>query len=128
MSPVFLTTDEVLELHRESIDRYGGSHEIRDPGLLNSALAMPGASFGGNYLHPNLASMAGALLFHLVQNHAFVDGNKRIGAIAARVFLMLNGATFDPELDEYEKLVLAVARGELSKEQTIAFFTERTKI
>jgi death-on-curing protein len=94
--PVFLTLDEVLELHRESIQRYGGSAEVRDLGLLLSALAMPATTFAGEFLHADLPAMAAALLFHIVQNHPFVDGNKRAGAAAARVFVLMNDAAFDP--------------------------------
>jgi death-on-curing protein len=120
--PVFLTLEEVLDLHRESIERYGGSAEVRDVGLLLSALAMPATTFGGEFLHPDLAAMAGALLFHLVQNHPFVDGNKRAGAAAARVFVLMNDATFDPPSKEYEDLVLAVASGAAAKDQAVEFF------
>ena len=126
--PIFLTLDEVLDLHRESIDRYGGTYEIRDMGLLQSALAMPAASFGGQFLHPDLAAMGAALMYHLVQNHAFVDGNKRIGATAARVFLILNDAKFDPPLDDYQDLVLAVASGRASKDQATEFFRKHTRV
>ena len=124
--PVFLTLDEVLELHRDSIDQYGGSHGVRDMGLLQSALAMPTSSFGGQFLHPDLASMAAALLFHLVQNHPFVDGNKRIGA-AARVFILMNDATFDPPSDDFERVILGVASRQLSKDDAIVFFQKHVR-
>ena len=120
--PVFLTLDEVLELHSESISRYGGSDGIRDMGLLQSALAMPAASFGGQYLHPDLPAMGAALLFHLVQNHPFVDGNKRIGAAASRVFMLMNDTTFDPPQDDFEQLVLGIAAGQIAKDQATDFF------
>jgi death-on-curing protein len=96
-------------------------------GLLQSALAMPSASFGGEYLHPDLAAMGAALLFHLVQNHPFVDGNKRIGAAASRVFILLNDAAFDPPSDEFERLVLEVAAGNASKDEAIAFFRKHVR-
>ena len=124
--PLFLTLDEVLELHSESIDRYGGSPEIRDVGLLESALAMPATSFGGEYLHADLPTMAAALLFHLVQNHPFIDGNKRTGALAARVFLMINDAVFNPSPADYERLVVGVASGKINKDQTVEFFRDNT--
>jgi death-on-curing protein len=124
--PIFLTMDEVLDLHHESIDRYGGSHGIRDMGLLQSALAMPAAAFGGQYLHPDLPAMGAALLFHLVQNHPFVDGNKRIGA-ASRVFMLMNDATFDPPQDEFEQLVLGVAAGPITKDEATDFFRKNAR-
>ncbi|TMA39575.1 MAG: type II toxin-antitoxin system death-on-curing family toxin, partial [Deltaproteobacteria bacterium] len=72
--PRFLTLDEVLAIHSDQVRQYGGSGGIRDVGLLSSALAMPRASFGGQYLHPSLHEMAAACLLHLVQNHPFIDG------------------------------------------------------
>ena len=122
MTPTFLTTDEVLDLHRESIRRYGGAAEVRDPELPASALAVPAATFGGQYLHQDLPSMAAAYLYHLVQNHPFVDGNKRTGAAAARVFLRMNGVQFDPPAKEFEDVVLAVASGTADKDAAEAFF------
>src|SRR6266702_1459663 len=91
MAPTFLTTDQVLEIHSDQIARYGGMAGVRDLGLLQSALAQPQATFGGQLLHADLFEMAAAYLFHLVQNHPFVDGNKRVGAVAAIVFLLTNG-------------------------------------
>ena len=90
MAPVFLNLAEVLEIHRDQIERYGGQAGIRDLGLLQSALAMPAAGFGGRYLHEDLLEMAAVYLFHIARNHPFVDGNKRTGAVAALVFLSLN--------------------------------------
>ena len=91
MAPVFLTLDEVLEIHRDQIARYGGAQGIRDLGLLQSALAQPAAVFGGQFLHADLFEMAAAYLFHLVQNHPLVDGNKRLGWLATATFLEING-------------------------------------
>lgn len=90
MDPLFLSLDEVPEMHHQQIDRYGGSPGIRDSGGLQSALATPQVTFGGEYLHPSIPAMAAAYLFHICQNHAFVDGNKRVGANAAITFLLLN--------------------------------------
>jgi len=124
---LFLTFEEVLTIHRDQIERYGGTLELRDEGLLKSALAMPAAQFGGEYLHPTPADMAGAYLYHLACNHPFVDGNKRVAAVSARVFLMLNGYEFNPSPDEFEKVVLAVASAKLSKEDVAAFITAHLK-
>ena len=93
MDPTFLTLDEVIEIHREMINRYGGSDGIRDKGLLESAVSTPQASFGDQFLHSDIFHMAGAYLFHIVKNHPFIDGNKRTGAMAAFVFLKLNHYT-----------------------------------
>jgi death-on-curing protein len=126
--PLFLTLAEVIELHRRGIEQFGGSPEIRDLGLLESALATPSAQFGGQFLHADLGSMGAAYLFHLVANHAFVDGNKRIGAVAARVFLLMNGAEFNPTEQEYGDLVLAVAAGQATKDQVTEFFQKHVRM
>jgi len=119
--PLFLTLDEVLQLHAESLEEFGGSAGVRDIALIESAIATPRQMFGGEYLHPDLASMAAAYLFHLASNHGFIDGNKRVGARAAYVFLALNGSEVDFPLDATEQLVLGVARGEISKAQVADF-------
>ena len=108
----FLTLDDVIAIHRDQIERYGGTLGIRDWGLLQSAIAMPKASFGGQFLHTDIYEMAATYLFHLVQNHPFIDGNKRVGAAAADVFLMLNDLQLVVDEDAYGDLVLSVAQGE----------------
>jgi death-on-curing protein len=122
--PLFLTLDEVLQLHAESLQHFGGDDGIRDMGLIESAIAMPQQGFAGQYLHPDLAAMAAAYLFHLASNHGFVDGNKRVGARAAYVFLALNGCEVDFPLDQTEQLVLGVAKGEITKEQVTTFIRD----
>lgn len=92
---IFLTLDDVLESHQNQIDTYGGSHGIRDLGLLESAIAQPEASYGGQYLHADLFEMASAYLYHLVMNHPFVDGNKRVGLEVAMIFLEINGVSIE---------------------------------
>jgi death-on-curing protein len=113
--PLFLTLDEVVRIHRDQLDRYGGLAGIRDLGLLQSALAMPSAGFGDQYAHEDLWTMAAAYVFHLVQNHPFVDGNKRVGLVAALVFLALNGWWVEADPDELAALVWGIARGEVGK-------------
>src|SRR6266550_2143606 len=108
MEPIFLEFAEVVELHNSRIRLYGGSEGIRDLGLLEAALAMPKASFGGQFLHEDLYAMAAAYLFHLVMNHPFVDGNKRIGLAAAILFLNYNGIELIAEIDSLTDLVLSV--------------------
>lgn len=126
MEPVFLTLNEVIEIHKDQLARYGGVEGIRDVGLLHSAVAMPAATFGGQFLHPELNEMAGAYLFHIVQNHPFIDGNKRVGAVAADVFLAMNDLRLEATEEEYEQLVMSVASGELSKSAVAEFFRKNT--
>jgi death-on-curing protein len=111
----FLSVNDVLELHALQLERYGGSAGIRDLGLLESAVAQPEASFGGEYLHEDLFAMAAAYLYHIVRNHPFVDGNKRAGLLAALVFLDLNGISIERESDRLYDLTIAVAEGRLEK-------------
>ena len=127
MALIFLNLDEVISIHAEMIRRYGGSPGIRDPGLLEAAVAMPEATFGGEYLHHGMAAMAAAYLFHLVSNHPFIDGNKRVGAAAADVFLGMNGCHLAASQDEYAAFVLAVAAGQAGKDATIEFFREHMR-
>jgi death-on-curing protein len=127
MEPLFLSLDEVLEIHQQQIERYGGSSGIRDAGGLESAIATPRATFGGEFLHRTMPAMAAAYLFHLCQNHAFVDGNKRVGANAAITFLLMND--WEPAFDEDElaDLVLAVASGAVGKAELISVFETRCR-
>jgi len=125
MDPLFLSLDEVLEIHEQQIQRYGGSSGIRDAAALESAIATPQAMFGGQYLHPTIPAMAAACLFHLCQNHAFIDGNKRTGANAAITFLLMND--WEPLFNEIElaDLVLAVAAGQMTKADLTQTFESR---
>ena len=119
--PVFLEIEDVLELHADLIARFGGTDGVRDMGLLESALGMPRAGFGGEFLHTDLFEMAAAYLFHLAKKHPFLDGNKRIGASAAMVFLDINGWELDAANDEYADLVLSVAAEGLAKSAVAEF-------
>lgn len=83
----FLSVEDVIEIHTDQIERYGGSLGVRDVELLRSAVGMPEAGFGDQYFHAGLFEMAAAYLYHIVQNHPFIDGNKRAGTMAAFVFL-----------------------------------------
>jgi len=128
MEPVFLSLDEVLEIHDQQIERYGGSPGVRDVAGLESAVATPQATFEGQFLHTSIPAMAAAYLFHLCQNHPFIDGNKRVGANAAIAFLFINGwePAFDP--DELVEVVLSVASSRLSKPALLALFAERCRL
>ncbi len=123
----FLSLAEVLAIHKDQITRYGGASGIRDIDLLKSALGMPPATYGGEFLHTDIFEMAAGYLFHLVKNHPFVDGNKRVGAVAALVFLDLNGFDFHASEDDFAEMVLAVARGEINKSQVAVFIRNWSK-
>ncbi len=115
----FLTVEDVKRLHDLSIARHGGSYGVRDEGLLQSAVQMPSQTYDATYLHPTLGAKAGAYLFHLCQNHAFVDGNKRSGLLACEAFLRLNGHELTLTSKEAEEVTLHVAEGNLTKEDLI---------
>lgn len=132
----FLTLQEVLEIHANQIELYGGSEGIRDQGLLEAAIAQPESTFGGKYLHKDIFEMAAAYLYHLVQNHPFIDGNKRVGAAATVIFLSINGIELNPSLDklesetnqtEFQRLVLSVASGKTKKSAISDFLEKNTK-
>ncbi|MBX3406156.1 MAG: type II toxin-antitoxin system death-on-curing family toxin [Phycisphaeraceae bacterium] len=93
--PRFLTKDEVLSLHRASIDLYGGAEGVLDDGALESALAQPRQAPGGEFAHEFPFGMAAAYGYHLAMNHAFRDGNKRTSFAAMVAFLRMNGWNFE---------------------------------
>lgn len=103
-----LTLIEVLELHRRVIEQSGGALGIRDLGLLESAIAQPRMTFGGDELYPNLLEKAAALGFSIIMNHPFVDGNKRTDHAAAETFLVLNGWEIKaPVFDKTDQTAIA---------------------
>lgn len=123
----FLGLHEVVELHRRIVETSGGSPLIRDLGLLDSALAQPKMTFAGQDLYPTIVEKAAALGYSLICNHPFVDGNKRIGHAAMESFLMLNGSEIDCHVDEQERIILAVAAGEMGREQFTEWLTRHVR-
>ena len=127
MNPQFLTLDEVMDIHRDQIERYGGMLGVRDLELLESAIAAPQSGFGDQYLHGDLFEMASAYLFHVARNHPFLDGNKRVGIAAALTFLELNGVETKIPNQVLVATVLAVAQGKTEKSAIAAFFRKHAK-
>ena len=128
MTPQFIPLSKILELHERQIRLYGGEPSIRDMNLLESALAMPMSGMGDSYFHSFPFEMAAAYIFHIVQNHPFVDGNKRTGAVAALVFLALNNIEVDMSEDVFERFVRAVAKGEIQKQEIAKFLEEHSTL
>jgi len=116
LTPKFLDTETVLRLHDRQIERFGGMTGVRNRGLMESALAQPQATFGGELLHPTLADQAAAYLYHLAKNHPFIDGNKRTAFAVMDTFLRLNGARLGLPPEQAYELTMQVAQGQLSKD------------
>jgi death-on-curing family protein len=116
-TPEFISLEEVLELHDDQISSFGGTPGVRDEGLLESALAQPQATFGGQFLHPTIAAKAAAYLYHIAMNHPFIDGNKRSAFAVTDTFLRLNGFSLNLTDDRVYDLVMQVAEGRMTKEE-----------
>ena len=116
-TPKCLSLDEVLELHADQISSFGGTDGVRDEGLLESALAQPQATFGGQFLHRTISEQAAAYLYHIAMNHPFIDGNKRTAFAVTDTFLRLNGCALNLKDDRAYDLVMRVARGTMTKEE-----------
>jgi death-on-curing protein len=123
----YLSLGEVLRLHQMLIEQSGGLGGIRDLGLLDSALAQPRATFAGQDLHPTVLEKAAALCASLVQNHPFLDGNKRIGHAAMATFLLLNSVEIVATADEQETLILDLAAGTRRRDGLLVWLREHTK-
>ena len=123
----YLGIDQVLFIHQSQIRRFGGPKGLRDRGALQSAIARPQMTFGGEDLYPEIPDKVAALMHSLVMNHPFVDGNKRVGAHAAIAFLVANG--FAPEFSPAEliDITLATARGEMSAEGLAIWIRQRSR-
>jgi death on curing protein len=126
-TPKFLNLGEVIDIHQNQIELYGGLGGVRNLGLLESALAMPEASFGGEFLHVGLYEMAAAYLFHLAKNHPFLDGNKRTALMAALAFLERNGVEVDAPEEPLVQLVLNVAEGKATKAEAAVFLSKHAR-
>jgi death on curing protein len=120
--PLFLLVDEVLLIHARLLDEHGGQAGVRDHGLLESAVATPQASFGGDYLHEDLCAMAAAYAFHIAENQPFVDGNKRAAMGAALVFLRVNGLRVPPSDAVLYDAMIAIADRRMKKDDLAALF------
>lgn len=114
---IYLTIEQILDIHNQIIARTVGVSGITNRGLLESAVAQPQMTFGGQELYATLPGKAAALGFSLIKNHPFLDGNKRTGHAAMEVFLILNGFEINANLEEQEKVIIQVASGEITREE-----------
>jgi death-on-curing protein len=122
---LYLSVEQVLRLHANQIGRFGGGRGLSDRGALEAAVARPRATFGGEDLYLDLASKAAALMHSLVMNHPFVDGNKRVGAMTAELFIEVNERSLLATNEEFEEITMAVARGEIDAESLAIWFRQR---
>jgi death on curing protein len=123
----YLALGEVVDLHRRLLEATGGASGIRDFGALESAVAQPKATFGGVDLYPTLVEKAAALGFSLIQGHAFVDGNKRVGHAAMETFLILNGTEINAPVDDQERVILDLAAGRIGRSHLVDWLRQHVK-
>ncbi|HBV97189.1 MAG: death-on-curing protein [Peptococcaceae bacterium BICA1-7] len=120
----FLSLAEVIEVHKDQVEHYGGHPGLLDYDLLCSAIAVPEATYGGVYLHSDIFEMAAAYLYHICKNHPFVDGNKRTGLACSLVFLEMNGITLLDETGILYETVMSIISGKLEKSGVANIFRE----
>jgi death-on-curing protein len=123
----FLTLEDVLELHEMQLENYGGATGIRDRGLLESAVMMPQASFGGDYVHAGVFEMAAAYAFHIAENQPFVDGNKRTALASALVFLDWQHIEINDPQEELYSAMIGFAQKTLDKAGLATLFQKLSK-
>jgi death on curing protein len=123
----YLSIAQVLHLHVLQTTRFGGSRRLRDRGALEAAVARPQATFGGEDLYEDVAAKTAALAHSVIQNHPFLDGNKRVGAMALELFLLVNGHALRASDDDLEDVVLAVARDGLAAEALAIWIRQRLR-
>ncbi|MBI2196174.1 type II toxin-antitoxin system death-on-curing family toxin [Candidatus Daviesbacteria bacterium] len=123
---IFLTTQQVLFIHDRAVKRYDGSFGVRDLGLVESAVARPQATFGGEYLYFSIFDKAAALLQSLLKNHPFVDGNKRTALTSAGLFLWKNGYRLTNNHTKEVEFAIRVDNGNLTIEQISKWLKEHS--
>lgn len=124
---IYLTVEQVLFLHARLTAETGGSHAVRDLGLLLSALGGPRAGLEDRQLYPDIFTKAAALMDSLIRNHPFIDGNKRTGIAAAALFLRLNDHSLTASNAELEEFTLGVAQSQHPIDKIAAWFQAHSK-
>ncbi|TAK58533.1 MAG: type II toxin-antitoxin system death-on-curing family toxin [Bacteroidetes bacterium] len=126
MAVRFIPDEIVLPIHTDLVKRYGGQSGVRDKNLLLSALAQPGMTIGGKYLHKNIFEKAAAYGFHVCRNHPFIDGNKRIAFVLMDVFLQMNGWLLTASEEEAFSVMIALASGKCTKAELARWLKEHS--
>lgn len=123
----YLTAEQVLFIHSRLIDETGGSHGIRDLGILQSAISRPMVTFKGKALYPDVFQKAAAIMESLIKNHPFIDGNKRTAISSAGIFLRINGDSLETSQEELEDFTLSMATGKASFNDAVKWFKQYAK-
>jgi death-on-curing protein len=119
---IFLRKQELLEIHKKLIDKFGGTHGLRDDAALESAMvAVENRAY---YEDANISTCVATYAYHLTQAHAFIDGNKRVAAAASEIFLEINGAILNASDDDLYDLFMGIASGEKSRDEVEKIFSE----
>lgn len=119
---IYLTVDEVKEIHKAQLEMFGGLSGIRNLSGLKSAVEQPKATFAGQDLYPDICEKASVYAFHIAESQAFVDGNKRVAVITAVTFLKLNGYEIPDNSMELYNAMIKIANKEMSKEDLANLF------
>jgi len=122
----YLTLEQILVIHENQIDNYGGSHGLRDLALLESAVFRPQSTFSGEDLYPTIFDKAAALIHSLIQNHPFIDGNKRTATASTIVFLINNGYELQVDNDAIVKVVLEIAEKKITLQNLSVWLKDNT--
>lgn len=117
---IFVSLTDVVKIHIAQIETFGGRHGIRDLGLLESAIAMPQAQFDSIFLHETVFEMAAAYMYHIIQNHPFLDGNKRTGMAIGLLFLHANGYELSLTNKDIYNLGTSIATSHTTEDQLSA--------
>ena len=124
---IFFEYEQVAKIHRSLIEKTGGMDGIRDAQLLDSALKTPFQTFGENNLYPDILDKASQLCYSLIENHPFIDGNKRIGVHLMLLFLKLNNIEVNYSQQELIDFGLDIASGKMSKNDIKGWIIEHRK-
>jgi len=124
----YLTSEQILFIHSRLIDSTGGTHGIRDIGLLQSAAGRPETTFGGEDLYPDIFHKAAALMESLIKNHPFIDGNKRTAITSTGIFLQMNGCSLKTSQKELERFTLDMATGKDSFNYAVRWFEKYASV
>lgn len=128
MTPRFLLFEEIVAFHYDQVTIHGGMQGIRDKHLLESAINMPQATFGGEYLYSTLFEMAAVYAHGIIKNHPFCDGNKRTGILSMMMFLQYNGVKIKFTQEEFYNLAIDIATSKLSIEEIAHILKQHAKI